>query len=239
LEIAEAVVDVLESGRIRNAINAPSVDPKDLEALRPYIELARRLGTFVQQLAPTGVDSLQIIYRGKIVDLDTMPLTRAVQLGFLRGIAGNEVNDVNASSKMKGLGIDVTSTKSTSQADYSELIEVEASSGTKRAAVAGILIGTARTPRIVQVDDQSIEANPEGVLLVVRNLDKPGIVGKLGMILGQGQVNIANMSLSRRSSEEPDLALTICELDDDLPPEVLDELLADSDIIKAKAVRFC
>ncbi|MBG30188.1 MAG: phosphoglycerate dehydrogenase [Opitutae bacterium] len=238
LEIAEAVVDVLESGRIRNAINAPSVDPKDLEALRPYIELARRLGTFVQQLAPSGVDSLQITYRGKIVDLDTMPLTRAVQLGFLRGIAGKEVNDVNASSKLKGLGIDVSSTKSTSQADYNELIEVEASSGSKRAAVAGILVGTARTPRIVQVDDQSIEANPEGVLLVVRNLDKPGIVGKLGMILGQGQVNIANMSLSRRSTEEPDLALTICELDDDLPPKVLDELLADSDILKAKAVRF-
>ena len=122
--------------------------------------------------------------------------------------------------------------------DYSELIEVEAATGSKRAMVAGILIGTARTPRIVQVDGQSIEANPEGVLLVVRNLDKPGIVGKLGMILGQGQVNIANMSLSRRTKEEPDLALTICELDDDLPPEVLTELLADPDIIKAKAVRF-
>jgi D-3-phosphoglycerate dehydrogenase len=167
-----------------------------------------------------------------------MPLTRAVQLGFLKEIAGDEVNDVNAASKMKGLGIEVTSTKSTSQADYSELIEVEASTGDKSASVAGILLGTARGPRIVQVDGQSIEANPEGALLVVRNLDKPGIVGKLGTILGQREVNIGNMSLSRHSKEESDAALTIFELDVEPADEVLAELQADPDILKAKVVRF-
>ncbi|MFP6901267.1 MAG: phosphoglycerate dehydrogenase [Opitutales bacterium] len=238
LEIAEAVIDLIQSGRIRNAINAPSIDPKVLEALRPYLELARRLGTFVQQLGPSGIDSLRIVYRGKIVDLDTMPLTRAVQLGFLKGIAGEGVNDVNAGSKMKGLGIEVTSTKSTSQADYSELIEVEAVSETKKTSVAGILIGTARSPRIVQVDGEAIEANPEGALLIVRNVDKPGIVGKLGTILGQRQVNICNMSLSRGVSGESNLALTIFQLDEEPPAEVLDEIQGDSDIHKAKVVRF-
>ena len=238
LEIAEGVIDALESGRIRNAINAPSVDPKDLEVLRPYLELGRRLGSFVQQLGPSGVDSLRITYRGKIVDLDTMPMTRAVQLGFLKEIAGDEVNDVNAASKMTGLGIEVTSTKSTSQADYSELIEVEASTGDKSASVAGILLGTARVPRIVQVDGQSIEAHPEGALLVVRNLDKPGLVGKLGTILGQREVNIGNMSLSRHSKEESDVALTIFELDVEPADEVLAELQADPDILKAKVIRF-
>ncbi|MBO94584.1 MAG: phosphoglycerate dehydrogenase [Opitutales bacterium] len=238
LEIAEAVIDVLQTGRIRHAINAPSVDPRDLEVLRPYLELARRLGSFVQQLGPTGVNSLRITYRGKIVDLDTMPLTRATQLGFLKGIAGNEVNDVNAASKMKCLGIEVTSTKSTSPADYSELIEVEAASDDKRASVAGILVGTARSPRIVQVDGESIEANPEGALLVVRNVDKPGILGKLGTILGKTQVNIGNMSLSRRDEGESDTALTIFELDEEPPIEVLDELQADADVHKAKVVRF-
>ncbi len=238
LEIAEAVIDVLKTGRIRHAINAPSVDPKDLELLRPYLELARCLGAFVQQLGPAGVDSLSITYRGKIVDLDTMPVTRAVQLGFLKGIAGDDVNDVNAASKMKRLGIEVTSTKSTSPADYSELIEVEAATDGKRATVAGILVGTARTPRIVQVDGEPIEANPEGVLLVVRNVDKPGIVGKLGTILGQTEVNIGNMSLSRHAEGEPNAALTIFELDHEPPAEVLDELQADPDIHRAKVVRF-
>jgi len=238
LEIAEAILDVLESGRIRNAINASSVDPKDLDALRPYLELAIRLGAFIQQLGPSGVDTLQITYRGKIIDLDTMPLTRAVQLGFLKGITGGEVNDVNASSKMKGLGIEVTSTQSTSEADYSELIEVEASTEGKQSKVAGTLIGTARTPRIVQVDGESIEANPEGALLVLRNVDKPGLVGKLGMILGKAQVNIANMSLSRRAEGEPDWALTICELDEEPSAEVLAELQAEPDIYRAKVVRF-
>ena len=238
LEIAEAVIDVIESGRIRNAINAPSVDPKELEALRPYLELARRLGTFVQQLGPSGIDSLRIVYRGKIVDLDTMPVTRAVQLGFLKGIAGESVNDVNAGSKMKGLGIEVTSTKSTSQADYSELIEVEAASQTHRTSVAGILIGTARSPRIVQVDGESIEANPEGALLIVRNLDKPGIVGKLGTLLGERQVNIGNMSLSRDIGGESDLALTIFQLDQEPSVEVIDDIKSDGDIHEATVVRF-
>lgn len=238
LEIAEAVIDLLKSGRIRNAINAHSVDPKDLEVLRPYLELARRLGAFVQQLSPTGVDLLRITYRGKIVDLDTMPLTRAIQLGFLKGIAGDEVNDVNAASKMKRLGIEVTSTKSTSQADYSELIELKASNDDKCAAVAGTLIGTARTPRIVQIDGESIEANPKGALLVVRNVDRPGIVGKLGTILGQGDVNISNMSLSRHTEGETKVALTICELDQEPPAEILAQLQADPDIHKAQVVRF-
>ena len=238
LEIAEAVIDLLQAGRVRNALNAHSVDPKDLEALRPYLELARRLGTFVQQLSPEGVDSLSITYRGKIVDLDTMPLTRAIQLGFLKGIASDEVNDVNAGTKMKRLGIEVTSSQSTSQADYSELIEVVAATNDKRATVAGTLIGTARTPRIVQVDGESIEANPEGALLVVRNLDKPGIVGKLGTILGQGKVNIGNMSLSRHTEGETDVALTICQLDEEPSSDVLAALQSDPDIHKAKVVRF-
>ena len=167
-----------------------------------------------------------------------MPLTRAVQLGFLKGITGGEVNDVNASSKMKGLGIEVTSTQSTSEADYSELIEVVASTEGKQSKVAGTLIGTARTPRIVQVDGESIEANPEGALLVLRNVDKPGLVGKLGMILGKAQVNIANMSLSRRAEGEPDWALTICELDEEPSADVLAELQAEPDIYRAKVVRF-
>ena len=140
---------------------------------------------------------------------------------------------------MKGLGIEVTSTKSTSQADYSELIEVEAASQTQRTSVAGILIGTARSPRIVQVDGESIEANPDGALLIVRNVDKPGIVGKLGTMLGQRQVNIGNMSLSRGVGGETDLALTIFQLDQEPSVEVIDDIKSDADIHEATVVRFC
>ena len=90
----------------------------------------------------------------------------------------------------------------------------------------------------MQIDGESIEANPKGALLVVRNVDRPGIVGKLGTILGQGDVNISNMSLSRHTEGETKMALTICELDQEPPAEILAQLQADPDIRKAKVVRF-
>lgn len=237
VEIAEAVTDVLQGGRIRNAINMPSIDPKDLESLAPYLELCRRLGSFARQAASEEVEGIQITYWGSIVDLDAVPLTRAVQKGWLAGIADG-VNDVNAPGKLKALGIDVEVTKSSSDADYNVLIEVKATSAAgAETSVRGTLLGKANDPRIVQVDGTSIEAHPTDFLLFVRNVDKPGIVGKLGTRLGEHEVNIANMSLSRAMNDgEP--ALTICELDSEPPAEALAALEADPDIREARVARL-
>jgi D-3-phosphoglycerate dehydrogenase len=238
LEIAEAVTDVLRGGRIRNAINMPSVDPKDVAALSPYLNLCQRLGSFARQAAGGEVASIGIVYWGSIVDLDAVPLTRAVQKGWLHGIAGDEgVNDVNAPYKLKALGIEVEVTKSSSETDYNELIEVKVTeTGGRKTSVRGTLLGKANDPRIVEVDGTAIEVHPTDVLLVVRNTDKPGIVGKLGTILGQHEVNIANMSLSR--AEGGELALTICELDDEPPAGTLSALEADPDIHEARIARL-
>ena len=199
VEIAEAVAEVLQGGRIRNAIHMPSIDPKDLQVLSP--------------------------------------LTRAVQKGWLAGIAGDEgINDVNAPHKIKALGIKVETIKSSDSADYSELIEVKTvSSEGQEQTVRGTLLGKSNDPRIVEVDGQAIEVRPVDVLLVVRNVDKPGIVGKLGTILGNCGVNIANMSLSR--AEEGQWALTICELDDQPEEVALNTLVEDPDIHEARISR--
>ena len=126
VEIAEAVAEVLQGGRIRNAINMPSVDPKDLESLSPYLDLCQRLGAFARQASSASVEAIHITYFGAIVDFDCVPLTRAVQKGWLTGIAGDDgVNDVNAPFKIKNLGIKLESTKSSSSIDYNELIEVK------------------------------------------------------------------------------------------------------------------
>ena len=238
LEIAEAVTDVLRGGRIRNAINMPSVDPKDVAALAPYLNLCQRLGSFARQAAHGEVESISIVYWGSIVDLDAVPLTRAVQKGWLHGIAGDEgVNDVNAPYKLKALGIEVEVTKSSSDTDYNQLIEVKVTeTGGRQSSVRGTLLGKANDPRIVEVDGTAIEVHPTDVLLVVRNTDKPGIVGKLGTILGQHEVNIANMSLSR--AEGGELAITICELDGEPAAEALSELEADPDIHEARIARL-
>ena len=237
VEIAEAIAEVLQGGRIRNAINMPSIDPKDLITLRPYLDLCHRLGSFARQSAQENVSSIHISYWGGIVDFDAVPLTRAVQKGWLVGIAGDEgINDVNAPHKIKALGIKLEVTKSSSVVDYNELIEVKtiASDGSER-SVKGTLLGKANDPRIVEVDGQAIEVRPVDLLLVLRNVDKPGIVGKLGTILGDHGVNIANMSLSRADCGE--LALTICELDEEPNLDVLRLLEADSDIREARISR--
>ena len=237
VEIAEAIAEVLQGGRIRNAINMPSIDPKDLQTLSPYLELCMRLGAFARQAARETVQSLHITYWGGMIDFDTIPLTRAVQKGWLNGIAGDEgVNDVNAPYKIKALGIKVETTKSSSSADYNELIEVRTiDSNGKEQSVRGTIIGKNADPRIVEVDGEAIEARPVDTLLVVRNLDKPGIVGKVGSILGQFGVNIANMSLSR--SEGSESALTILELDEEPAPEAIKQLVADADIQEARVSR--
>ena len=237
VEIAEAIAEVLQGGRIRNAINMPSIDPKDLVTLSPYLELCMRLGAFARQACKKTVQSLHITYWGGVVEFDTIPLTRAIQKGWLKGIAGDDgVNDVNAPYKIKAMGIKVETTSSSSSVDYNELIEVKTiDADGKEQSVRGTTIGKNADPRIVEVDGEAIEARPVDTLLVVRNLDKPGIVGKVGTILGEYGVNIANMSLSR--SEGSESALTILELDNEPSEEVIQKLVADSDIQEARVSR--
>ena len=237
VEIAEAIAEVLQGGRIRNAINMPSIDPKDLESLSPYLDLCQRLGSFARQAAKGSVEKIHITYFGGIVDFDCVPLTRAVQKGWLSGIAGDDgVNDVNAPYKIKDLGIKLESTKSSASIDYNELIEVKTvSSENSEHSVRGTLLGKGNEPRIVEVDGQAIEVRPVDKLLIVRNIDKPGIVGKLGTILGNCSVNIANMSLSR--AQDGEWALTICELDEEPPASALQGLVDDPDIREARVSR--
>ncbi|MEC8043499.1 MAG: phosphoglycerate dehydrogenase [Verrucomicrobiota bacterium] len=234
VEIAEAIASVLQGGRIRNAINMPSIDPKDLESLSPYLDLCQRLGAYARQAAKGQVEGIQITYFGAIVDFDCVPLTRAVQKGWLSGVVGDDgVNDVNAPYKIKNLGIGVESTKSSQSVDYNELIEIRTTCGDGTSQmVRGTLLGKGNEPRVVEVDEQAIEVRPVDTLLVMRNVDKPGIVGKLGTILGDYSVNIANMSLSR--AKEGEWALTICELDEEPPESALRALEQDPDIHEAR-----
>lgn len=200
LEIAECVAEVLRGGSIRNSVNAPSVDSSTLMLLRPYLNLGEKMGSLLQELTPENVIRLTITYWGKIIDLDAVPLTRAIQRGFAFKISGEHVNDVNAPHILRNLGIEVNVTKSNTERDYTELIRVEAQlSGGEVASIEGTLLGTSESPRIVELNGRELEFRPEGTLLIVENNDLPGIVGMLGSVLGEDGVNIANMSLSRRA----------------------------------------
>jgi len=222
IEVAEALAEVLNGGVVRNAVNMPSVDAHTLAALKPYFHLGEKLGAVLQQVAPEKVEKLRITYFGKINELDANPLTRAIQRGYLRRISGADVTDVNAPLRLAQLGVHVETIKSSTPADYTELVQLEAiDAAGKSAVVSGTLIGTAQNPRLTNLLGHSVEVTPAGHLLVLRNRDVPGIVGMLGTVLGKHQVNIANMSLSRGAQKE---ALAVYQLDSRPSDEALREI---------------
>jgi len=198
IEIAEQIADVLAGGVIRNAVNMPSIDAGALKILGPYLDLGTKLGTLVQQIAPAQIATLRITYFGKIVELDSNSVTRAIERGFLRRISGEEVNFVNAPVVLQRLGISAEVVKSNADSGYTDLIAVEAfaADGTSHSA-QGTLIGKGNQPRIVGINGREVEVAAEGKLLVLENIDQPGMVGAIGTILGKAKVNIADMSLSR------------------------------------------
>ena len=198
IEIAEQIADVLNGGVIRNAVNVPSIDAAALKILGPYLDLGTKLGTLVQQIAPAQIAQLRITYFGKLVDLDANAVTRSIERGYLRRISGEEVNFVNAPVLIERLGIRAEVVKSTDDSGYSELISVEAIAPDGQVfSAAGTLIGKGNQPRIVSINSREVEVLADGKLLVLENVDQPGMVGTIGTILGRDKVNIADMSLSR------------------------------------------
>jgi D-3-phosphoglycerate dehydrogenase len=235
VEVAEQIADVLNGGVIRNAVNMPTLDAATLAVLKPYIDLGSKLGTLVQQLSPDQVGSLKITYWGKIVDMDANAITRAILRGWLRRISGDSVNFVNAPFVLERLGIRYEVVKSTGEADYTELIQLEAvgHDGVVRSA-SGTLIGKASSPRIVSINARAVEVAATGKLLIIENSDEPGMIGFVGTLLGRDKVNIANMSLSRQ--EPGQTALMVINLDSEPSDAARRELKGHKAIRLAKFV---
>jgi D-3-phosphoglycerate dehydrogenase len=237
VEVAEQIADVLNGGVVRNAVNMPTLDAATLSVLRPYLDLGSKLGTLVQQISPEQVASLRITYWGKIVELDANAITRAILRGWLLRISGDNVNFVNAPFLLERLGIKYEVIKSTGEADYTELIQVEATGadGAVRSA-SGTLTGKASAPRIVSINGREVEVVATGKLLIIENSDEPGMIGYVGTLLGRDRVNIANMSLSRQEAGQT--ALMVINLDSEPSEAARRELKAHKAIRLAKFVHL-
>ncbi len=234
VEVAEAAITVLGGGSPANAVNLPSVDSQTLAAIRPFQSLAEKLGAIARQLAAPGrVESLRLTTFGTGSEQGASAIARSIQRGYLRGISEG-VNDVNAPSKLKALGVEVQSVRSTAEADYKELVLVEAFlAGGKSVSVAGTILGKAHSPRIVSINGRTLEFVPEGKLLLIENQDQPGIIGALGTLLAQERVNIANMALSRTGGAN---ALAVYQLDTAPGANALAEILRNPAIVSAKLI---
>ena len=235
IEIAEVITATLQRGVITNAVNMPSVDARTLEAIKPYLSLGASLATFVQQLAHHSVEELKVTYYGKIVDLDAVPITRAIQRGFLSKISSS-VNEVNATAKFEEKGVALSVTKFSAECDYSELITIEAfSKGALLASASGTLLGKGEQPRIVQIDGRDLEVNPVNTLLCMQNEDVPGIVGFVGTVMGEENVNIANMSLA---SEGVGTAVSVFELGSVPSEAALERITSHAAVRKVRIVHL-
>jgi D-3-phosphoglycerate dehydrogenase len=235
-EIAEQIREALSGGTIRNAVNMPSVDAKVLAALQPFLTFGEKLGRFLAQIAPRRIERLNIEFCGKATELETGPITRAILKGFLESAEGGEVNYVNAPSIAEQLGIKVGEVKSTELIDYAELINVRAQVNGPVASVSGTFYGSVNNPRIVRINDMPVEAVPNGVLFILSNKDRPGIVGEIGTIMGKAGINIAGMSLGR--DKVGGKALTVLNLDSAPSADTLAAIRKDKDILDVKVVKL-
>ncbi len=238
IEVAEVITGYLLTGEVRNAVNLPYLDAKTYEEVRPYLVLGEKLGRLLAQLAPTQVDRMQITYGGKAQELPNIdPVTRAILLGFLSRADVRDLNNVNVRGIASTLGLTVQEKRSSEPVTFNEWLHVQVFRGDEKVISAGgTFFGSPENPRIVRVFSQATEIVPSGVVLLLRNKDRPGIVGYLGTLLGRHNINIASMSLSRDNVGGQ--ALTVLNLDSVPPPQVLDELQKDPDISNVKVVKL-
>lgn len=233
--VAEQIVDYLAKGIVRNAVNMPSVSPESAPVLRPYIVLAEKMGSFLSQLGLVGLEQVTIEYQGEASAIDTPPVTVAMLKGILDPILEEGANYVSAPIIMKERGIKIVETKSEKAEGFSGQITLRAKTKDGERLISGAIFGT-ESPRIVKLNNFSLEAFPEGSLLVTTNLDKPGVIGGIGTTLGENNVNIGRMHLAR--DVEGGNALVILSVDGTVAPDVIDKLKKLPHMLSVQQVRL-
>lgn len=221
IDIAEQMVDYFIKGIVRNAFNLPSISEEILTLLSPYLALSEKLGSFVSQLFAGPVHTVEITYEGEVARLSTEHLTKSFLKGFLMRSVGENVNLINSTFIARERSINVYERKTEVCSDYASLITVKVKLDSKEGIVAGAVFGK-KHPRIVRIEDFHLEAVPEGTILVIRNWDRPGVIGGIGTTLGRRGINIAHMHIGRIGPGEQAIALV--HVDTPAPKEVLEEI---------------
>lgn len=232
VHVAEQIVKVLAGGEIINAVNAPSLDPELLKVMRPYLDLAEKLGKFSCNYADSRVVKITCSYSGDVLEYPLNALTTAVVKGFMEPTTDLTVNYVNAMNLAENRGIEVIESRSSVRYQYTNLITVETKmENGKKNKVCGTLY-TSEMPRIVIVNDRHFNAIPQGNMLVVSNKDVPGIIGAVATILGNHKINIAQMTWGR--AEPSGDAMTIINTDQAISQDIIKELSGHDDILEVK-----
>ncbi len=237
IQIARQVRDYLKLGVVQNAVNLPSLSHEEYVVLAPYIDLAGRLGSFLAQAGKGGIESIDLVYGGTLVEAKTELVRNAAISGLLQG--SENVNRINAAAVAGERGIRIHEEKQESHRGGAATVltvQLHTAKGISRAS-ATVIHG--EQPRLLEFDGIDIETPLEGNLLVCRNMDVPGVIGKIGSILGEHGVNIANFALGReRAGTKPVKALAVVQVDAPVSDKVLEALGTIEALLEAKLVQL-
>jgi len=233
-EVAAQVLEVLDGRSARYAVNAPLLTPETARAIGPYLPLAEILGRFFAQFSRGGVKTLTVEIAGEIAEHDGTPLSAAVLRGLLETVTTERVNLVNAGALAKSRGMTVVERKTPDAGAFASQLSVSSEGRAGHVKVAGTVAGG--EPRITGLGEYRLDMEPADVMLITRHTDKPGMVGRIGAMLGEADVNISAMHLARVRPRED--ALMILALDDDVPPAVEDAIRALDAVIELWAIRL-
>ena len=242
-QIAHQVKEYLKDGVIQNAVNVPSVSHDEYLELQPYIVLAERLGAFLAQVSEGTLEEISLRYSGHIAEAKTELIRNAAVKGILNEALEEKANLVNAAAIASARGLRVHESRKPKglTGGSGSVLSILLKTGSEEHVVKGAVLHK-NTPRLLHVDGIDVEAPLERNLIYMRNRDVPGVIGKVGTILGKHKINIADFSLGRRVGNgrpgAPREAIAVVHVDGRVPPEVLAELRKVPAIEQAKAIRL-
>jgi D-3-phosphoglycerate dehydrogenase / 2-oxoglutarate reductase len=233
LQVAEQVSDYLLTGAVTNALNSPSVSAEEAPKLKPFVALAEKIGALAGQMVDFGIKAIDIAFEGEVAALNVKPLTSAALAGVLKPMLA-EINMVSAPAVAKERGVTVSESRQEKSPTYDSLLRVTITTEKGKRVFAGTVIAGA--PRVVEVKGMELDAGFSPAMLYINNLDKPGFIGALGMLLGEAGVNIATFNLGRVSADEDAIALV--GVDQAPSEELLAKIQALPHVKEARALTF-
>ena len=234
VEIAEQVHGFLKDGIIRNAVNFPSVSFEEYKRIGPFLRLGENLGSFISQICDGRLNEVGIRYYGETVDINTHLIASSIIMGVLEPILGDGVNLINARKHLDERGILLIESRSNRVRSYSNLISVRVKTDVREEWIEGTILSQDNT-RLVSVDGIDIEAPLHGSILFIRNNDTPGVIGQIGTLLGNNQINIANFALGRGENHH---AVGVVNVDSQISEELLEHIRRCPSIRFARVVQL-
>jgi D-3-phosphoglycerate dehydrogenase len=235
VDVAKQIVDALRGGPVINAVNYPSIDPEIIPKIRPHMDLAHALGCAINQLCKgTKTKALEIAIAGDVTEYPVRPIALEVMRGFLKRTSDVTINYVNAIPLIEARGIKPTTVTKPECEDFSSLITVRATGTEGEVAEMSGTLYSQREPRIVRLNQQRVDASPEGNLILIENRDVPGVVGAVGTLLAKHGVNIGQLNLG--VDEQGRRALTIVKVDQPVDDAVIEGLSGLDNILSVRAL---